>query len=281
MILLDGKSLSQKILLELKSKLDNYSQKPNLDIILVGDDPASVKYVQMKQLKALGVGIGGNIHTLDKNCSTSDVLSLVNKLNNDPTVTGFMVQLPLPSQIDTETVLEAINPLKDADGLTSKNLGLLFHKNPQAIAAATSLGVIRLLEEYDIDFDGKNAVIIGRSEEIGMPLMALTLAKNATVTVCHSHTKNLQEICQKADILITSVGKSKLITKDFVKPDAVIVDVGLSLDPETNKLVGDVDFEEVSKVASYITPVPGGIGPMTISSLLSNTVKLWEIKNNL
>jgi methylenetetrahydrofolate dehydrogenase (NADP+)/methenyltetrahydrofolate cyclohydrolase len=278
MIILDGKITAQKILDSLKLEIENLKLKPRLDIILVGDDPASRQYCEMKQKKASEIGINGEIHHLNQDSTTTDVLSLVEKLNQDNQVTAFMIQLPLPSQIATSKILNAIDPQKDADGLTAANLGLLFQKDPDAIASATPLGVVKILEAYDIDVSGKNTVIIGRSHFIGLPLSALLLGKNSTITICHTHTKNLQQICKNADILITSAGKSKLITKDFVKDGAVIIDVGLSSDSKTGKLIGDVDFDEVSKVAGFITPVPGGVGPMTIASLLDNTVKICKQK---
>jgi methylenetetrahydrofolate dehydrogenase (NADP+)/methenyltetrahydrofolate cyclohydrolase len=234
----------------------------------------------MKQLKASNIGVGGKIHRLDQNTTTEELLVLTSALNSDPDTTAYMIQLPLPKHIDTKKVLESIDPKKDADGLTATNLGHLFHQDKGAIAAATALGVILLLDEHGIEMDGKNVVQIGRSEEIGMPLIALFMARNATVTVCHSHTKNLADICRTADILISSTGKAKLVNKSFIKHGAVLVDVGLSLDPKSNKLVGDVDFEDVKSLVSFITPVPGGVGPMTIASLLSNTVEIWK-RNNL
>ncbi len=279
MTILDGKATAQKISNNLKIELEKYSKKAKLDIILVGDDPASLQYDQMKQKKAAEIGIDGEIHHLPQSSTTAEVIALVKKLNNDDKVTAFMTQLPFPPQIDTAEVLDNIDPKKDADGLTALNLGLLFQKKPQAIASATPFGVIKLLEEYNVDFSGKNAVIVGRSHFIGLPLSALLLGKNSTVTICHSHTQNLQDICKKADILVTSVGKSKLITKDFVKDGAIVVDIGLSPDPKTGKLIGDVDFDEVSQIASFITPVPGGVGPMTIASLLFNTVEIFKKQN--
>lgn len=279
MTILDGKATAQKISNNLKIELEKYSKKAKLDIILVGDDPASLQYDQMKQKKAAEIGIDGEIHHLPQSSTTAEVIALVKKLNNDDKVTAFMTQLPFPPQIDTSEVLDNIDPKKDADGLTALNLGLLFQKKPQAIASATPFGVIKLLEEYNVDFSGKNAVIVGRSHFIGLPLSALLLGKNSTVTICHSHTQNLQDICKKADILVTSVGKSKLITKDFVKDGAIVVDIGLSPDPKTGKLIGDVDFDEVSQIASFITPVPGGVGPMTIASLLFNTVEIFKKQN--
>lgn len=276
MQLLDGNKLSEKILSNLKIELDKFSDKPNLDIVLVGNDKASLQYVEMKQKRAKNIGINGQIHHLEENSTTQDVLDLISKLNKNPKVTAFMVQLPLPKQIDTSLVLNSIDPKKDTDGLTAANLGLLFQRDSKAIASATPLGVIKLLDEHNIEIDGKNAVIIGRSPFIGLPLSALLLGRNATVTICHSHTKNLKEVCQKADILVSAVGHKNFIAKNFVKKKAVVIDIGLSPDPETGKLVGDVDFKKVSKKASFITPVPGGVGPMTIASLLSNTVDIWK-----
>lgn len=276
MKILDGKKISEKILSDLKNELEKFSEKPILDIILIGNDLASIQYVEMKQRRAKSIGIDGQIHHLSENSTTKDVLNKVNELNENKKVAAFMIQLPLPKQIDTSKVLNTIDPKKDADGLNATNLGLLFQKNSNAIVSATALGVLKLLKEYKIDFVGKNTVIIGRSPFIGLPLSALFLNENATVTVCHSYTKNLKEICQKADVLVTCVGRQNFITKDFVKDNEIVVDVGLSLNSETGKLVGDVDFEKVSKKCSFITPVPGGVGPMTIASLLSNTVDIFK-----
>lgn len=276
MILLDGKILSEKILVNLSQEISNLKTNPNLDIIIVGNDSASLKYVELKQTKAKKIGIGGQIHYLDQNSTTVDVLNLIDKLNNDQSVTALMVQLPLPSQIDTDRVLLSINPQKDADGLNPFNLALLFHKNKQAIPSATSLGIMKLLEEYKISLDGKNAVIIGRSPDVSLPLFAQLLAKNCTVTICHSHTQNLAQICSKADILISAVGNPKLINREFVKKDAVVVDVGFGIDPNTGKVGGDFDFDQIKDIAEFITPVPGGVGPMTVASLLFNTVEITK-----
>jgi len=273
MTILDGKTLSQKILDVLSLEIRNLEIKPTLDIIIVGTDPSSQKYITMKQEKAGSVGIGGTVHQLDESSTTDDVLSLVDKLNKDNSVIAFMVQLPLPPQIDTQKVLSKINPQKDADGLSPFNLGLLFQKQSTGIVSATALGIIKLLEEYNIDVSGKTAVIIGRSQEVSIPLFALLMSRNATVTICHSQTENLQEICSKADILISSVGKAKFFGKDFIRPNAVVIDVGYSLD-QNGQPSGDFDFDEVSQIASFITPVPGGVGPMTIASLLWNTVQI-------
>lgn len=274
MILLDGKKLSEKTLDSLKQEVQSLNLKPSLDIILVGDYLPSVKYVEMKQKRAESIGISGQIHRLPENSSTQDVVSLIKKLNQDNQVTGLMVQLPLPSQIDTLTVLSAIDPKKDADGLSPTNLGLLFQKKSNGITAATALGIVKLMEEYTIDLDGKNAVIVGRSPDVSLPLFARLLEKNCTVTVCHSHTQNLSQITSQADILISAIGKPKFLGPEFVKKGAVIIDVGYATDPETGKTTGDFNFEAIKDNVSYITPVPGGVGPMTVASLLYNTVQL-------
>jgi len=278
MIILDGKTLSEKILTNLSLEIRNLETKPTLDIIIVGNDPSSQKYVEMKQQKAESIGIGGTIHQLDQNSTTEDILSLVQNLNQNQKVNAFMVQLPLPPQIDTQKVLSQIDPKKDADGLSPFNLGLLFQKKPTGIASATALGIIKLLEEYKININGKNAVIIGRSSEVSIPLFALLMAKNATVTICHTSTQNLKEICANADILISSIGKPKFFGKDFIKEGAVIIDVGFVADPTTGKTTGDFDFDQVAPISSFITPVPGGVGPMTIASLLLNTVNILKNK---
>lgn len=273
MIILDGITTSQKITDSLKIEISNLKKKPNLDIIIVGTDSASQKYVSMKQQKAQTIGIGGTVHQLDENSTTDDVLSLVNKLNNDSNVTALMVQLPLPSQIDTPKVLSQIDPKKDADGLNPLNLGFLFQKKSSGIISATALGIIKLLEEYNINVNGKNVVIVGRSSEVSMPLFASLMAKNATVTICHSFTQNLEDVCKNADILISSVGKPRFLGKDFIKQNAVVIDVGFGTDSD-GKVAGDFDFDQVAPIASFITPVPGGVGPMTITSLLYNTVQI-------
>ena len=278
MILLDGKNTSQKILDSLKQEIIQNNLSPKLDIILVGDDSSSQKYVELKQKKAESVGIGGQIHRLPQTSTTSEVLSLISQLNNDPSVTGLMVQLPLPKQINTEQVLLSIKPSKDADGLNPINLALLFQKNSLAISSATSLGIIKLIEEYNLDVSGKNAVIIGRSPDVSLPLFAQLMAKNCTVTICHSYTQDMAKITSMADILISSVGKPKFLGAEFIKKDAVIIDVGYAIDPITGKTSGDFDFEAIQDLVGYITPVPGGVGPMTVASLLFNTVSIAKNK---
>lgn len=276
MKILDGKAVSQKILARINANLKSSAKNLKLDIVLVGDDPASHQYAQMKKKRAASVGIDVQIHEFATTASSQEIITLIKLLNKDPLVTGIMVQLPLPQHLDTRAILNAIDPAKDADGLTSTNLGLLFQRDPDAIAPATAAGVMLLLNEYGIKLSGKNAVIIGRGVEVGLPLVALLLAANATVTLCHSYTQNLMGITKKADILISAVGKSKLITRNHVKKGAIVIDIGLSPDPDTGKLVGDIDFESVASRISYITPVPGGIGPMTIATLLSNTWLIFQ-----
>jgi len=278
MQILDGKTLSEKILSDLSLEISNSKLEINLDIILVGDDPASLKYVELKNTKAAFIGIGGQIHRLPQNSTTQEVIDLIQKLNQDSQVTGLMVQLPLPSQIDTNQVLLTIDPSKDADGLSPINLGLLFQKKSNGIASATSLGIMKLLEEYQIDLDGKNAVIIGRSPDVSLPLFAQLMDKNCTVTICHSFTKNLSEITSKADILISAIGKPKYLGREYVKEGAVVIDVGYATDPTTGKTTGDFDFDQIKDMVSFITPVPGGVGPMTIASLFSNTVDICRSK---
>jgi len=274
MIILDGKAVAGQITDSLKADISRLGLKPNLDIVLVGSDPASLKYVELKQKQAALIGIGGQIHHLNQNSSTSAVIDLINNLNHDPNIIGLMVQLPLPSQIDTNQVLLSLDPAKDADGLNPLNLALLFQNHPHAIPSATSLGIIKLMEAYHINFDGKNAVIINRSPEVGLPLFAQLTAKNATVTLCHSHTQNLDQIASQADILISAIGKPKFFDRKFIKTNAVVIDVGYAVDPNSGKVTGDFNFDDIKDIAGFITPVPGGIGPMTVASLLFNTVQI-------
>ena len=271
MTILDGKALSQKILAQVKSNLSTVSLKPCLDIILVGDNPASLKYTAQKQKVGKQIGINVNIHRLSVNTNTVTVLNLVHRLNRDEKSTGLIVQLPLPPQLNTNSILNAVLPAKDVDGLSATNLGMLFQNHPRAIPAATPLGIIKLLQEYNIPLVGKNAVIINRSPVVGLPLLALLKNNHATVTLCHSKTQNLSQVCRQADVLISATNQPGLITPDYVKKDAVVVDVGYPL--------ADVDFKSVAPQTSFITPVPGGVGPMTIACLISNLLKIYK-KNN-
>jgi methylenetetrahydrofolate dehydrogenase (NADP+) / methenyltetrahydrofolate cyclohydrolase len=274
MEILDGKATSRKILDEISAKVEQITMSgkraPRLDIILVGNDYGSVKYVKMKEKTARELGITSQTHHLDNNITTEEVINLVRALNAFEQTDGFMVQLPLPEHIDTNLVLESIDPRKDVDGLTSVNLGRLFQKDPSAIPPATPLGIMRLLEEYNIKIFGKRVVILGSSNIVGKPLAAMMLTKNATVTICNSKTVDIESVSQTADILVTAVGKPLFVNSEFVKHESVLIDVGSNKHPETGKLVGDVDWEDVGGIPSYITPVPGGVGPMTVASLMLN-----------
>lgn len=280
MKILDGKRTSQKMLEEISSKVERIAldgkRVPRLDLILVGDDFASVKYVQIKEQKARELGIECQTHHLEQDSTTEEVVNLVKTLNAFDEVDGFMVQLPLPSHIDTNAVLESIEPRKDIDGLTSVNLGRLFQNDPKAIPPATPLGIMKLLDEYEIDVFGKRVVILGASNIVGVPLGAILLRRDATVTICNSRTVNIQEVAKTADILISATGVPLLVKSGFLKEGVVVIDVGSNKHPETGKLVGDVDWEDVQGIPSYITPVPGGVGPMTVVSLMLNLMNCYE-----
>ncbi len=280
MEILDGKKISQDILSSISEEVEQIRKEnrriPRLDMILVGDDYGSIKYVGMKEKTAQEVGIDGQVHHLPMSVNTLDVVRLIDSLNKFDDVDGFMIQLPLPEHINTQLVLDSINPKKDVDGLTAINLGKLFQKDPTAIPPATPLGIMRILEAYNIKVFGKNVVILGTSNIVGNPLAAMLLEKNATVTLCNSHTVNIQEVSRTADILISATGKPELVKKDFLKEDVVVIDVGSNRHPETGKLVGDIDWEDVKGIPSYITPVPGGVGPMTISCLMLNLMSCYK-----
>jgi len=284
MKILDGKYMSQKILDDISSDIEeirkNNGRIPRLDMILVGNDYGSVKYVGMKEKIAKEVGITGQVHHLERDVNTMDIINLIETLNKFDEVDGFMIQLPLPDHINTNLVLESIDPRKDVDGLTSVNLGKLFQKDPSAIPPATPLGIMRLLEDYNIKIFGKHVVILGSSNIVGTPLAAMMLEKNATVTMCNSHTVNIKEVSRMADILICATGKALLVDSSFLKKDVVVLDVGSNSHPETGKLVGDVDWEDVKDIPSYITPVPGGVGPMTIACLMLNLMNIYKSNNN-
>jgi methylenetetrahydrofolate dehydrogenase (NADP+)/methenyltetrahydrofolate cyclohydrolase len=280
MKILDGKRTSQKILDEISHKVERIAldgqKAPRLDLILVGDDFASVKYVQIKEQKAEELGIDCQTHRLKEDSTTDEVVNLVKTLNAFNEVDGFMVQLPLPDHIDTNAVLESIEPRKDVDGLTSVNLGRLFQNDPKAIPPATALGIMKLLDEYKIDIFGKRVVILGASNIVGVPLEAILLRRDATVTVCNSKTANISEIAKTADILVSATGVPLLVNSEFLKKGVVVIDVGSNKHPKTGRLVGDVDWEDIQGIPSYITPVPGGVGPMTVASLMLNLMNCYE-----
>ena len=273
-IILDGKKLRDKILDDLKNKVAVLAGTPKLVVISVGDDAASKIYVNNKKKYAEKIGIAAEIVEYPQSVSKEVLLKEIVRLNNDPKVTAILVQLPLPEHIDKLEILTAITPSKDVDGFTPYNSGLLFSGAKPFAYPATPRGILRLLDEYNIEIEGQHVVIVGRSNIVGKPLAQMMLNRNATVTVCHSHTKNLADITKTADILVSAAG-GKIIEDNMIKSNCVVVDVGIFRD-EQGKLRGDVNFETVSKIASHITPVPGGVGPMTIASLMLNIVDLFE-----
>lgn len=274
-IILDGKKLSVKILGDLTNKLSMLDAKPHLVVILVGENPSSQLYVGMKEKMAAKIGIKSTVLKYPDNVEEKVILNKIKELNNDKTVDAILVQVPLPKQISEQKVIQAICPQKDADGITPENIGKISIGVEPYAYPCTPKGILGLLDEYNIDLDGKNVVIIGRSNIVGKPLAQMILNRNATVTICHSRTKNLSEITKTADILISAVGKHKLVNSEIIKNNSVIIDVGTS--KINGKTFGDVDFENVFEKASYITPVPGGVGPMTIASLMENTYELFNL----
>ena len=271
--LIDGKVVSQSVrneVTELASKLkQDTGIVPGLAAVLVGDDPASEIYVRNKRKACEKVGIYSEEHKLPAETTEEQLLGLVNKLNEDTKIHGILVQLPLPGHIDETRILRTVSPLKDVDGFHPYNVGLLVEGNPRFVSC-TPGGIIKMLDFYNIDIKGKEVVVVGRSNIVGKPVSMLLLHRHGTVTICHSRTKPLEEVTRRADILIAAIGRANFITADMVKEGAVVIDVGINR-KDDGKLTGDVDFEAVSEKASYITPVPGGVGPMTIAMLLYNT----------
>lgn len=273
--IIDGKKVSEHIRAQIADGVEKLKSEtgvtPGLAAVLVGDDPASEIYVRNKRKACANAGMYSEEHKLPAETTEEELLKLVDSLNNDPNIHGILVQLPLPDHINETKVLRAVTPLKDVDGFHPYNVGLLVEGNPRFISC-TPHGIIKMLEFYDIDITGKQAVIVGRSNIVGKPVSMLLLHRHATVTICHSRTKPLDEVTRRADILVAAIGRANFITADMVKEGAVVIDVGINRNEE-GKLTGDVDFEGVSEKASYITPVPGGVGPMTISMLLWNTLE--------
>lgn len=271
-ILMDGKALATKLRVELKEKISQLKEQGKeigLAVVLVGDNPASQVYVRNKIKGCEEVGIKSYSYNLPANSSQKDVEELVLELVNSDKIHGILVQLPLPKHLDECAILKLIPPAKDVDGFCADNVGNLA-MNRETIVACTPYGCMKILEEYGIDPKGKSAVVLGRSNIVGKPMAMLLINADATVTVCHSKTQNLKDVCSKADILVVAIGRAKFVTADFVKEGAVVIDVGMNRD-ENGKLCGDVDFDDVKDKAGYITPVPGGVGPMTITMLLYNT----------
>ena len=275
--ILDGKKLREKILGELKLKVESFTQKPSLVVILVGENPASKIYVNNKKKTAQNLGINSEVINYPSDITEQELLDKIEELNNDKNVTAILVQLPLPEHISKENVINTISPSKDVDGCTPYNFGKLFSGSEPVVYPCTPKGILLLLDEYGIKLEGKHAVIVGRSNIVGRPLSQMLLNRNATVTVCHSRSENLSDIIKTADIVVSAAGKN-VIKGEMLKSGCVVVDVGIFKD-ENGKTRGDVDFETASQVASYISPVPGGVGPMTIASLMLNTVELY-VKNS-
>ncbi|KAF1292288.1 bifunctional methylenetetrahydrofolate dehydrogenase/methenyltetrahydrofolate cyclohydrolase [Candidatus Enterococcus leclercqii] len=272
--LIDGKKLAALMQEQMKEEVSLLKEEgltPGLVVLLVGENQASQVYVRNKDLAAERIGIRSTVERYPESITEEELLAEINRYNNDPLFHGILVQLPLPAHIDENKVLLAIDPKKDVDGFHPLNLGALFAGNPGMIPC-TPFGIIKMFEYYGIDLEGKNAVVIGRSNIVGKPMAHLLLQKNATVTIAHSKTKELAALCRQADILVVAIGRGHFVTKDFIKEGAVVIDVGMNRSA-AGKLIGDVKFDEVAPLASYITPVPGGVGPMTITMLMYQTIE--------
>lgn len=272
--LIDGKAISSQIKDELKEKVANLKaqgKEIGMAVIQVGNDPASSVYVGNKKKACAYIGIRSESYELPEETTEEELLSLIEKLNNDDNIHGILVQLPVPKHINEDTIIKAISPKKDVDGFHPQSVGALSIGQP-GFVSCTPAGVIQLLKRSGVEIDGKNCVVMGRSNIVGKPMALLLLRENGTVTITHSHTKNLKDICKQADILVVAIGRPKMIDASYVKEGAVVIDVGIHRN-ENHKLCGDVDFDSVEPVASKITPVPGGVGPMTIAMLMNNCVE--------
>ncbi len=287
--LIDGKAIAQKVREKVKAEVEKMvaagKPRPGLATVLVGDRVDSATYVRMKQKACAELGIESFGHHLPADASEDEVVALVEKLNADPRVNGILVQLPLPDHINEERVLQAIDLEKDVDGFHPINIGRLAQKGREPVfVPCTPYGCIYLLKEVGVQIEGANAVVLGRSNIVGMPAALLLIGENATVTVCHSRTRNVADIVRQADIVIAAIGKMEFVRGDWIKPGAAVIDVGINQKPDPTKkrgyrLVGDVNFEEAKEVAGWITPVPGGVGPMTIAMLMRNTLRAAQIQN--
>jgi methylenetetrahydrofolate dehydrogenase (NADP+)/methenyltetrahydrofolate cyclohydrolase len=274
--IIDGKAVAAEVRERVRAEVAEMDLKPGLATILVGDDPASHVYVRNKRNASAEVGIESFHHELEASVPEDELADLITRLGKDDRVNGILLQLPVPGHIDSDAMIELINPLKDVDGLTTTNAGLLV-QGREGLVSCTPAGVMELLDHQGVELRGAEAVIIGRSQLVGRPLASLLLARDATVTMCHSRTRHLAEVCQRADVLVAAVGKVELVTAEMVRDGAIVIDVGINRSDE-GKLVGDVDFEAVKEKAAAITPVPGGVGPMTIAMLLVNTVKAAKLQ---
>ncbi|MDZ4384055.1 MAG: bifunctional methylenetetrahydrofolate dehydrogenase/methenyltetrahydrofolate cyclohydrolase FolD [Nitrospirota bacterium] len=272
--IMDGKAVARNIREGLKEEVEGLKKKgihPGLAVVLVGENPASMVYVKNKGEACRSAGIYSEEHKLPAETKEADLLGLINQLNKDPRIHGILVQLPLPAHINKDRILASVSPEKDVDGFHEINMGRLLI-GQEGLVPCTPLGIMQLLEHYHIPVEGRFAVVVGRSNIVGKPVAMMLLQRNATVTICHTRTKNMGEVCRMADILIAAAGRPGMITADMIREGAVVIDVGINR-LDTGKLAGDVDFESASKKAGWITPVPGGVGPMTIAMLLYNTVK--------
>lgn len=279
-IIIDGKELAKNIRANLKvecEELRNKEIKSKLAVIMVGDDPASKVYVRNKSRACEDVGIEYEEHLLNDKTTQKELIDLIKKLNEDETVNGILLQSPIPSNLDINEAFRTITPEKDVDGFNPVNVGKLV-LNQDTFVSCTPYGIMKMFEEYNIDLNGKNVVILGRSNIVGKPLIHCCLNRNATVTTCHSKTQNIKEIASRADILISAIGKAHFVTEDMVKENAVVIDVGINR-LDNGKITGDVDYENVKEKANYITPVPGGVGPMTIAMLMNNVIKATKRQN--
>ncbi len=283
MQIIDGKKVSanvkERVRLECERLVKEHGVTPGLAVVIVGDDPASRVYVNNKKKACELVGFKSEEYALPAETTQEELLSLVDTLNNKDDINGILVQLPLPKHLDDKAVIERISPKKDVDAFHAVNVGKIM-LGEYDFLPCTPAGVMEMLHQYEIPVEGKECVVIGRSNIVGKPMGMLLLHENGTVTICHSRTKNLKEVCQRADILVAAVGRAKFVTVDMVKDGAVVIDVGMNRD-ENGKLCGDVDFENVKDKCSYITPVPGGVGPMTIATLMKNTIKACKLQNGI
>lgn len=279
---MDGKALSAKVrgsILAETEALKKQGVTPGLAVIIVGNDPASEIYVRNKERACEQCGFYSEKYALPEETTQEELLGLIAQLNESPAISGILCQMPVPKHISEQAVIDAIDPKKDVDAFHAENVGRIMIGD-FAFLPCTPAGIIELIRSTGVTIDGKNCVVIGRSNIVGKPMAMLLLHENGTVTICHSHTKNLKEICKTADILVAAVGKAKFVTGDMVKPGAVVIDVGMNRD-ENGKLCGDVDYESAEAVAGYLTPVPGGVGPMTITMLMKNAVTAAKIQNGL
>lgn len=283
MQIIDGKKVSanvkESVRLETQELINKHGVTPGLAVVIVGDDPASRVYVNNKKKACEQVGFKSEEYALPASTTQEELLALVDTLNQKDDINGILVQLPLPKHLDDKAVIERINPKKDVDAFHAVNVGKIM-LGEYDFLPCTPAGVMEMLHQYNITVEGKECVVIGRSNIVGKPMGMLLLHENGTVTICHSRTKNLKEVCSRADILVAAVGIPKFVKEDMVKQGAVVIDVGMDRD-ENGKLCGDVDFDNVKEKCSYITPVPGGVGPMTIATLMKNTIKACKLQNNI